>query len=729
MTRSTLDEVAEQYGLGLAYHDYRGELKVFSAATKIALLSAMGVDASGWPALEKTLGATSSGVRARTLPPVLVLHQGETDAIEYMPGLKGARTFDWQLTTESGATSRGTVNTAALSDAAVHGPSSQTAKQWQLPLTAELPVGYHHLTVRTDFGASEVMLLVQSPPRCFAPPALVHGQRLWGITLQLYTLRSASNWGIGDFADLEEVIESAAPLGCALIGLNPLHALMPADPSHNSPYSPSSRQFLNVLYISVPRVPEFAHCDSAQTFANQTGTEKLAQLRAGSNVDYVAVAELKLHWLRILHRQFCAQRLAGETARVEAFRQFVASGGEPLRLHAVFDALHAYLRKQSLQYGGWPSWPEKYRDPRSDEVGQFVLEHATEVDFYLYLQWQAAVQLAEAQRLAEQKGMKIGLYGDVAVGVSAGGSETWSNPTLYVTQAGIGAPPDPLALKGQDWGIPPQNPRELKEQRYQAFIDLLRFNMSAVGALRLDHVMALFRQWWVPRGSIATEGAYVHYPLDDLMGILCLESHRNQCLVIGEDLGTVPDEVRVAMHRYAVAHYKVLLFEKEPDGRFKPPAAYERLALAAVTTHDLPTFRGWWESVDVGIAARLNLYPDASTRQQVEAARAADRRNLMMALVAAGLWHWQQHEELPGFSQPLLRAAHLYLGLSNAELAVVQIEDLAGMSDPVNVPGTHTEYPNWQRKVTQTVLEIFDRPDVRELLGAMSIARTGRNPN
>ncbi len=728
MTRNTLDEIAEQYGLGAAYHDYRGELKVFSAATRIALLSAMGVDASSWPALKEAAGTSSASERANILPPVLVVQQGAPITIELLSGPEGAVSLDWQLETEAGATSQGTVNTAALDQVVNHSSSGQALKLWKLPVM-DLPAGYHRLTVRAGSGVSEEMRLIISPPRCFDSPALQNGQRLWGITLQLYTLKSERNWGIGDFADLEEVIERAAPFGCALIGLNPLHALMPADPAQYSPYSPSSRQFLNVLYISVPRIPEFMRCEAAQTFVGRSGKETLARLRSTANVDYAAVAELKLHWLRILYQQFRAQRLAGETAGADAFRKFVAAGGEPLRLHAVFDALHAHLRKQSLEYGGWPSWPEAYRDPHSTEVNRFVLEHAADVEFYLYLQWQAAVQLADAQRLAGQKGMKLGLYGDVAVGVSAGGSETWSNPDLYVTQAGIGAPPDPLALKGQDWGIPPQNPRALRLQRYQAFIDLLQLNMRAVGALRLDHVMALFRQWWVPRGFVATDGAYVHYPLDDLMGILCLESHRNQCVVIGEDLGTVPDAVRVAMHRYAVAHYKVLLFEKEPGGRFKLPAAYERLALAAVTTHDLPTFRGWWEGVDIRIAASLNLYPDTATRQQVEAGRVADRRNFMIALVAAGLWHWQQHEDVPGFSQPLMRAAHVFLALSNAELAVVQIEDLAGMTDPVNVPGTHTEYPNWQRKVTQTAMAIFDRPEVREMLGAMSIARTGRNPN
>jgi 4-alpha-glucanotransferase len=400
-----------------------------------------------------------------------------------------------------------------------------------------------------------------------------------------------------------------------------------------------------------------------------------------------------------------------------------------LRLHAEFDALHAHLRQDTAGNWGWPDWPPEFRDPHSPAVRTFAETHSDAVTFYLYLQWLAAVQLASAQALATARGMALGLYGDVAVGVSSGGSETWSNQGLFVRDAGIGAPPDPLALKGQDWGIPPQNPAELVAQGYRPFIDMLRRNMRSVAALRLDHVMALFRQWWVPRGFQATEGAYVHYPLDDLMGILALESQRNRCMVIGEDLGTVPDAVRIAMRDYGVAHYKVLLFEREQDGCFKAPGAYERRALAAVTTHDLPTFRGWWEAVDIAIDSRLDLYPDDATRIRVARERETDRMRFMMALVAAGLWHWQPHEPVPPASHALVRAAHLYLGLSQSQLAVVQIEDLAGMLEPVNVPGTHTEYANWQRKVSAAAPEILAREENIEMLRALSIARSGRNPN
>jgi 4-alpha-glucanotransferase len=585
------------------------------------------------------------------------------------------------------------------------------------------------MSVRIGAHAPISLSVIVTPAQCYQSEALQNDRQLWGITLQLYTLRSSGNWGIGDFGDLMDVIELAAPFGCSLIGLNPLHALFPAEPEHISPYSPSSRQFLNPLYICLPRIPEAQACRPLQLFLEGEGIERLSQLRASANVDYGAVAALKFRWLRVLHDEFRLRHLPVGSERARAFRRFVAQGGSALRLHAIFDALHLHLKETSIAIGGWPSWPTGYRNPASPEVARFVADNEVEVEFHLYAQWLAAEQLGIAQDLARQQGMAVGLYGDVAVGVSAGGSETWSNPRLYVTGAAIGAPPDPLALKGQDWGIPPQIPLELIRQGFEPFIDMLRLNMRSVGALRLDHVMALFRQWWVPRGFLATEGAYVHYPLAELMRVLCLESHRNQCVVIGEDLGTVPDAVREAMHRHAVAHYKVLLFEKAPDGALKSPAAYDRCALAAVTTHDLPPFRGWWEAADIAIAERLDLYPDSATRARVAESREADRRHLMSALVGAGLWYWQSHEAVPGYSHALMRATHLFLALSRAELAVVQLEDLAGMIDPVNVPGTYREYPNWQRKMGKEADAIFATAEVREMLSAMSIARTGRNPN
>jgi 4-alpha-glucanotransferase len=365
----------------------------------------------------------------------------------------------------------------------------------------------------------------------------------------------------------------------------------------------------------------------------------------------------------------------------------------------------------------------------SPAVQRFSRERVEDVEYFLYLQWLAAQQLSEAQHAARNSGMAVGLYGDVAVGANSAGSETWSNRHLYLQGASVGAPPDALALKGQDWGIPPQDPNELRAQQYEPFVGLVRNNMRYVAALRFDHVMTLYRLWWVPRGLLSKDGTYVHYPLEDLIAILAAESHRNHCIVIGEDLGTVPEAMTEAMEHYGAYHYKVLLFEQLADHTFKAPSDYIASAMAVVTTHDLPTLRGWWEEHDLTLRDRLDLYPSEQFRVQSHETRARERNGLMRALVTAGLWRWQESESLPPYSPSLARAVHAFIGLSNANIALLQIEDLIGMTDPVNVPGTDTEHANWQRKVAANTAEIFARADVRDILSAIDTARRGINPN
>jgi 4-alpha-glucanotransferase len=480
----------------------------------------------------------------------------------------------------------------------------------------------------------------------------------------------------------------------------------------------------------VEDVPDFIECEEAfDRVAADDFQSTLARLRATAHVDYVGVAAAKFEILKLLYASFRRNHLDSGSERAQAFRSFVEMQGEPLRLHAIYDALDAHLRLQGPQFWGWPSWPEDYHDPASLLVNRFARERVQDVEYFLYLQWLAAEQLREAQATARELGMSIGLYGDVAVGANSAGSETWSNRHLYRQGASVGAPPDALALKGQDWGIPPQDPNELRAQQYQPFIGLIRNNMRYFAALRLDHVMSLYRLWWVPRGLLSKDGTYVHYPLEDLIAIMALESERAECLVIGEDLGTVPEAMTIAMEHYRAYHYKVLLFEQEPNGRFKPPDAYVPTALAVVTTHDLPTLRGWWEEGDLTLRDRLDLYPSAEFKAQAHAARASERRELLLALVAENLWRWSPDQPLPPYSPALSRAVHAYLALSRANIAMIQVEDLIGMGDPVNVPGTDTEYSNWQRKVTQDTVDIFARTDVQDILAAVNSARRGVHPN
>jgi 4-alpha-glucanotransferase len=407
------------------------------------------------------------------------------------------------------------------------------------------------------------------------------------------------------------------------------------------------------------------------------------------------------------------------------FHAYVAERGEPLRLHALHDAIDEQLRgRDANQYWGWPAWPTHLRNPEDPGVSEFAAAYSEAIEFHAWLQWLADEQLGRVQRLARELGMPIGLYGDYAVGVNPSGSETWSDPAVYRTGAAVGAPPDALALKGQDWGILPQDPHALTVERYRPFRNLISANMRHFGALRLDHVMALCRQWWVPVGLGATEGGYVHYPLADLMSVLTLESQQHSCLVVGEDLGTVPDEMGHAMAERAVYSYKVLLFEKHGDGRFRRPDEYLRRAIATVTTHDLPTLCGYWEGSDIELRTRLGLYPSEQMRRQVEDERVRDRAALLSTLTDAGLLQPRADGPMSRYTPELSRAIHLYLARSAAALVILQIEDLIGMPNPVNVPGTNHEHANWQRKVSGQIDDIFGRAEVTALLREVQQART-----
>ncbi len=731
MSDDGIERLTQLHGIGTSYNDFRNRPQAVASQSKLAVLAAMAVDTSDARAIDAAISQHQTVRWMRMLPPVLVVTRNQRCVLPMsVPLALKAKTARWSIALESADARTGEVPLDKLQVIENGETEGRKFHRLELVLPQDLPLGYHTIAVTLDTGLAGESRLIVAPDSCYEPPVFQKGERVWGISIQLYALRSAGNWGMGDFHDLRELVELCAPLGSGIIGLNPLHALMPANPAHISPYSPSSREFLNVLYISVPDVPEFAGCDAARNQVKSAAFQsELKTLRATDRVDYVRVAAAKFAVLTLLYDYFRTTHLDANTERATAFRAYVESRGEPLRLHAIFDALDAHLRLQGPQYWGWPSWPDEYQDPTSLGVNRFARERVKEVEYYLYLQWLAEEQLAAAQQLARRRGLSIGLYGDIAVGANPGGSETWANRHLYRQGASVGAPPDALALKGQDWGIPPQDPTELRTQQYQPFIVMIRNNMRNVAALRLDHAMTLFRLWWVPRGLSSAQGAYVHYPLSDLIAILALESHRNQCVVIGEDLGTVPIEVYEAMEHYRAYHYKVLLFERTDDGVFKPPSVYVPHALATVTTHDLPTLRGFWEGADILLRDQLSLYPTPDIRDEVSRDREAERIALMHALVAQRLWYWQPHEPLPPYSPALSRAIHAYLGLTLSNIAMIQIEDLIGMPDAVNIPGTDQEHANWQRKIALTTEEIFGRDDVRDMLDAMDQARDGDNPN
>jgi len=721
-----LDSLARSRGIGDAYHDYRGELRPFSARTKTAILAAMGCNVTDAQAVQRELDELDAARWRTLLPPIAVMRPGRAGVVVAVPADRLEQPLTWTTTAADGKRRSACVRAADLPEFERRELDGRALTRRLLVLPEDLARGYHTLDASLPEGPAGDCTLIVAPARCFEPDVLSGGEKLWGVAVQLYTLRSKDNWGIGDFTDLEFVVRHSAMHGAAFVGLNPLHALFPANPHHYSPYSPSTRHFLNVLYISLPRIPEFAECAEAVARASEPAfNAELQRLRGTDHVDYPGVAAAKLPLLRLVYDHFVREHLARGTARAGAFVAFQEERGEALRLHALHDAIDAHLRARDAdKYWGWPVWPEEVRNPGNIGVQVFAAANAENVRFHAWLQWIADEQLAAVQRLASELGMPIGLYGDYAVGVNPAGSETWSDQSVYRMGAGVGAPPDPLALKGQDWGIPPQDPYALVAARLRPFRSLVAANMRHFGALRLDHVMALFRQWWVPVGLGATDGGYVHYPLDDLMSVLALESERARCLVVGEDLGTVPDEMRRAMAEYAVYHYKVLLFEKERDGSFLRPESYVRRAIATVTTHDLPTLRGWWEGRDLALRDELNLFPGDEIRRLVYDERGRDRSQLVAALQATSL----KPETVKGgdspFSEEMARAIQFYLAKTASALAVLQIEDLIGMTDPVNVPGTSSEHANWQRKITDYIEDVFEDEATAQFLEDVQFARS-----
>ncbi len=723
MDTALIERLARLRGIGDAYHDYRGELRYFSVATKAGILKAMGCPIDDAAALAAAVNRLEAGQTRRFLPPLAAVRGARIALDINVTARDFGSTLVWCVIFEDGTRREGATSTADCPETwrgEAHG-SWITRRRFDLPV--DLPPGYHELEVRIGAAAPERCALISAPSQCHEPPAIVDGGKLWGAAVQLYTLRSRGNWGIGDFDDLKVLIRWLASLGAGFIGLNPLHALAPADAARCSPYSASSRHFLNVLYIAVPAVPEFVECQAARERINDPEVaQRLRQLRGCDLVDYSGVADLKFEILELLYRDFRARHAAQDTDRGRSFRAFVAQGGEPLQLHARFDALDRYFRSMQHRASGWLSWPDEYRNVHGAAAMRFAAEHPAEVEFYAYLQWLAHEQLAAAQALTRELRMPVGLYGDYAVGVNPSGSETWADQSTYCMGAEIGAPPDPLALRGQGWGIPPQDPAALEAQRLQGFVRLIRNNMRYYGALRLDHVMSLFRLWWVPGGFSPTDGAYVHYPFRQLLSVLALESARGACMVVGEDLGVVPDELRKAMPEFGLYHYKVLLWEKI-DGRFRRPEEYARRALATVTTHDMPTLKSYWEGRDLDLRRGLNLYPSIEIDHEMTRQRVVDREWLQIALREQGLISQPVGGE---FTPALAQALHLYLARTASALVALQIEDLLGMIDPVNVPGTDREYPNWQRKLSAEIEDIAMRQDIAERLAEINRARMQR---
>lgn len=551
---------------------------------------------------------------------------------------------------------------------------------------------------RTDPLEHEPQLEAPEGARCFLP----ENGRYWGIALQLYQLRTSRNWGIGDFADLEHLARIVAPKGADFLGLNPLHAMFTAAPAQCSPFSPSNRRFLNPFYLAVDRVPGF--------LPDMVDDAELQSLRESELVDYSGVAAIKLRVLRAIWE-------AGPALP----DSFVREGGTLLHRHALFEALSAEMVAQG-NGAGWVGWPETWRDVNGAAVQGFAQSQVDQVRFHQWLQYLCNQQLHALRALCEQVGMRIGLYLDFAVGEAADGSGSWGSADV-LANVRIGAPPDSYNEQGQDWGLAPLSPLAMARERAAPFRSLIEAATRQAGALRIDHAMGLWQLYLIPEGASAAEGTYARYPLGDMLIALSEASLENRTVIIGEDLGNVPPGFQEVMTACNILSYRIFFFERTEEG-FVPPADYPDAALACLSTHDLPTFRGWWRGDDIALRQRFGFIADKGAKAQNKE-RKAERADLLVDLQKAGLLTKAEAQQITAHDAPaaLITAVHGHLASAPSRLFAVRLEDLAAELDPVNIPATVDEYPNWRSKLGLSLEEITRTPLFNEMIAVISTAR------
>ena len=548
---------------------------------------------------------------------------------------------------------------------------------------SDLCVGSYRLHLTDASSVTEETPLIVAPPRAFDGDF----DRCWLLAVQLYGIRSARNWGIGDFTDLEGLLDLASQLGADGVGLNPLHALFDDRPADCSPYSPNSRLFLNPLYIDVEKLPEFR----AGAFAENSDT--IVRLRQCDIVDYAAVAELKWRGLRSAFEVF---KTNPSTERLAAFSKFRNERGAMLSRFACFEVLrHKFNRP-------WWEWPAEWQQP--DDARSAALHagpDSAEIEFVKFVQWSADQQLQSCRDRAARLGMKVGLYLDVAVGVQSDGFDAWKEQSAISRHLSVGAPPDALNTAGQNWGLAGFNAAGLEIQSFEPYREMLRASMRHAGAIRLDHVLGLKRLYLVPHGFAADNGVYVQMPFEALLAATAQESVAHRCVVIGEDLGTVPEGFREQMAEWGIWSYQVMMFERDDHGSFRGVDHYASNALVTFNTHDLSTYAGWRCFSDLALKRSLGIDPGESDEARWHA----------LAMLTDVL----RHHAVDGHD---LYAVAGFLARTKSRLLAISLEDLLGVIDQPNIPGTVDEHPNWRRRLPLAIDEIASAIDVPALKAA-----------
>jgi len=567
----------------------------------------------------------------------------------------------------------------------------------------KLPLGYHDAKT-----AGRTIRLIVTPERAYQPL-----KRCAGFGVSLYGLRSERNWGCGDFRDLRDLIDWSVPaLKADFIALNPLHAIHNRKPYNTSPYLPNSIFYRNFLYLNVEGVEGYRRTEDPA---------ELERLRQAPTVEYERVAALKR---AALERIFKTNPPGPECLA------WIAREGDLLRLYATYCALDEYLHAQDPNLWIWPDWPEKYRDPASPAVKTFSRKNASAILFHGWMQWLVDGQIAAVQKHALAAGMQIGLYHDLALATDRAGSDLWAHRPFFIPGCRVGSPPDGFSPNGQDWSFPPPNGYRHLADGYRLFAESIRKTMRHGGALRIDHVMRLFRLYWIPEGHTAKEGAYVRDRSGDLVRVLALESVRNQAVIVGEDLGTVEDEVREALARFGVLSYKLLYFERK-GAEFRPPAEYTVVALTSTSTNDLATMAGYWIGEDIEARFRAGTI-DNNLRLAQHVERVQDKQRLLDALFAVGLMpanYERDASRLTELTGELHYAISGFLASTPCLMWLINQEDLTKEPNQQNLPGTTAEYPNWSRKMRWTISELTSVKESSDCSAMMRywVERTGRS--
>ncbi|AKU17391.1 4-alpha-glucanotransferase [Luteipulveratus mongoliensis] len=666
---SPLLDLARAYGVATEYWDWRGNHVRVSDDTIRTVLTALEVDASTLDKTEEALARRQEEPWRRVLPRVVVLRQGWTPwvAVHVPDGAEPVAL----LHLEDGEERKVVQADHVVEPREIDGTLTSEIT-FELP--PDLPLGYHGFEV--TYGDEVATTSVIVTPRRLELPAPLKRSRAWGLMTQLYSVRSERSWGLGDAADLAELGTWGARQGADFVLINPVHAAEPIPTMEPSPYLPTSRRFVNPMYIRVEEVPEVGYLSAAEHQMIEWHGDDARRLNALADLDRDGTWEAKQAALRMVFRQERTHR------RRRDFEEFCEREGEGLVDYATWCAL---VMDRGLP---WETWPEELRDPRSEAVAQERERLADEVEFHSWLQWIVQSQLADAQREVSAAGMSLGVVHDLAVGVHPGGADAWALADVLAQGVSVGAPPDDYNQLGQDWSQPPWRPDRLAEAGYAPYRDMLRTILRLAGGLRVDHILGLFRLWWVPKGRQALEGTYVRYDHEALVGILALEAQRAGALVIGEDLGTVEDWVRDYLSDRGLLGTSILWFEREDGVQPKSPESYRELCLATVTTHDLPPTAGYLDGEHIRVRNQLGLL--TRSLEEETAADDAQREAVLAELRRRNLLTESASVE------DQVDALHRYLTWSPARLIGVAVSDLVGDVRTINQPGTDEEYPNWR---------------------------------